>query len=223
VERQDQFTEVVSSSTIYTMDLVKPRLFCNPVNKNGEGINYPSTHLACYGIRPFTSLNRNRNQLLLGDQFGELALDARTRPENFCVPTEDITVSPAGAAVASSPALKALPTAEMGEYGLYRTTRTRGTPKFEPREVNLVDQWIDRDVKLVQPTRFGTEARERTTPQTPYVNSDAKLTCYPVRGFGRFEQREVTIRNEFGQERLTVKKPQLLCVPSEELDGEAAN
>ena len=75
------------------MNLIKPRLFCNPVNKNGEGIDNPSTHLACYGVPLFTTLNRNRFHITPMDQFGELALDLRTRPETFCVPTSDITES----------------------------------------------------------------------------------------------------------------------------------
>jgi hypothetical protein len=198
------------------MNLVKPQLFCNPVNKNGEGINNPSTHLACYRGPLFTTLNRNRFHITPTDQFGELALDLRTRPESFCVPTSDITGSGEQSAGAASPALRALPAAEIDDYTLYRSKRTRRAPRFEPREVNLVDQWIDREVKLTQPLRFGTPAKKDTAPPTDYVNEEAKLTCYPVRKFGKFEKRDVEIQNEFGRERLTVKKPRLLCVPSVE-------
>jgi hypothetical protein len=192
------------------MTLVKPRLFCNPVSKNGEGINDPSTHLACYGVRLFTRLNRDRNQINPTDQFGELALDLRTRPEDFCVPTLDITQSPEQSADSASPVPKALPAVELDDYTMYRSTRTRRTPRFEPREVNLVDQWIDRDVKLVQPSRFATPARFNADP----LNPEAQLTCYPVRRFGKFEKRDVSIQNDFGQQQWTVNRPQYLCVPS---------
>jgi hypothetical protein len=203
----DQFADKL------VMTLIKPRLFCNPVNKNGEGINDPSTHLACYGVPLFTTLNRNRNQITPTDQFGELALDLRTRPENFCVPTLDITQSREQSAGAASPALRALPAVEIDDYTVYRSSRTRRTPRFEPREVNLVDQWIDRDVKLTKPARFGTPAK---FGGSDYVNEEAKLTCYQIRKFGKFKKRDVYIQNEFGQEQLTVRKPQLLCVPSVE-------
>jgi hypothetical protein len=208
VELKNQFTES------FSMTLTKPQLFCNPVNKNGEGINDPSTHLACYGGRLFTTLNRNRFQIIPTDQFGELALDIRTRPESFCVPTLDLTDSGEQSAGAASPALRALPATEIDDYTLYRSKRTRRAPRFEPREVNLVDQWIDRDVKLTQPARFGTPTVTKTNPD--YVNEEAKLTCYPVKKFGKFKKRDVEIRNEFGQQRLTVRKPKLLCVPSVE-------
>jgi hypothetical protein len=49
-----------------------------------------------------------------------------------------------------------------------------------------------------------------------YVNEGAKLTCYPVRKFGKFKKRDVYIQNEFGQQQLTVNRAQLLCVPSVE-------
>jgi hypothetical protein len=87
--------------------------------------------------------------------------------------------------------------------------------------VNLVDQWIDRDVKLTQPARFGTPVKEKTA--LDYANEEAKLTCYPVRKFGKFKKRDVEIQNEFGRQSLTVRKPQLLCVPSVEPVIEAGN
>jgi hypothetical protein len=198
------------------MSLTRPQLFCNPVSKNGEGINNPSTHLTCYGVSLFTTVNRDRNQITPTDQFGELALDLRTRREKFCVPTLEITPPQEQSARAASPVLRALPAVPIDEYAVYRSSRTRRAPRFEPREVNLVDQWIDRDVKLTQPSRFGTPVKDKTVPPSEYINEEAKLTCYPVRKFGRFKKRDVYIQNDFGQQRLTVRKPQLLCVPSVE-------
>ena len=43
-------------------------------------------------------------------------------------------------------------------------------------------------------------------------NTIDHLVCYEIRG--RDERREVLVNNEFGQQPLTVRKPQLLCVPS---------
>jgi len=61
--------------------------FCNPVDKNGEGIPDPTAHLTCYrltdtsGIAPFTPQN-----VATHDQFGDLTL--RVRPiAVLCAPS----------------------------------------------------------------------------------------------------------------------------------------
>ncbi|MBW2693835.1 MAG: hypothetical protein JRE57_14570 [Deltaproteobacteria bacterium] len=38
-------------------------------------------------------------------------------------------------------------------------------------------------------------------------------TCYSLKA-PRFEKRDMEVANQFGQFRLTVKKPNMLCVPS---------
>jgi hypothetical protein len=80
---QDQFETRVGT-------LIKPLLFCNPVDKNGEGILNPSAHQTCYKFQadgsPFVSPTVN-----VLDQFG--ALDLRTiagtcrKADMLCVPT----------------------------------------------------------------------------------------------------------------------------------------
>jgi len=209
VELKDQFGED-------TTKLTKPGLFCNPVNKNGEGINNPSTHLTCYERPLFSSWDPKPEQITATDQFGEWALNLRSKPSTFCVPSLDITDSQQQMTGASSSALLALPATEIDNYNLYWAKTTPRTPKFERREVNLVDQWIDDDVQVIKPLRFGT-------PTENYIDEEAKLTCYKVRKAGKFEKREVDIQNEFGRESLTVKRPYMLCVPSEQLTNEEAN
>ncbi len=208
MEREDQFGAL-------DITLVKPQLFCNPVNKNGEGVNNPTTHLTCYSRPLFSSWSPDPNQITAIDQFGEWALDLRSRPSNFCTPSLDITESQQQTTSASSAALLALPATEIDDYDLYWAKRTPRTPKFERREVNLVDQWIDDDVELIQPMRFGTPSKQ-LGPRYRYINAEAKLTCYKIRNAGKFEKRDVAIENRFGRETLTVKKPYMLCLPSEE-------
>jgi hypothetical protein len=196
--------------------LVRPGLFCNPVNKNGEGISNPSTHLTCYDRALLTKWDRTPEQLTATDQFGEWALDVRSQWLKYCVPSVDVTDLQQQAAGASSSALLALPATEIDDFNLYWAKTTPRTPKFERREVNLVDQWIDDDVEVIRPLRFGTPAKDTPPPSTEYKDEFAKLTCYKIRRAGKFEKRDVTIQNEFGQETLTVKKPYLLCLPSEQ-------
>ena len=73
-----------------TGTLIKPMLFCNPVDKNGEGILNPSAHQTCYKFQAdgMTFQSPTINVL---DQFG--ALDLRTiagtcrKADLLCVPS----------------------------------------------------------------------------------------------------------------------------------------
>ena len=66
--------------------VISPYRFCNPVDKNMEGIGDPTAHLNCYTIttpgQPF------RHQFVtVEDQFGEQHLTL-FRPDSLCVPAE---------------------------------------------------------------------------------------------------------------------------------------
>jgi hypothetical protein len=206
-----------------TIKLARPGLFCNPVDKNGEGIIDPSTHLTCYDRPLLTQWAPTPEQLTATDQFGAWALDVRSQSSAYCVPTADLTDSQQQAAGASSSALLALPATPIDDYNLYWAKTTPRTPKFERREVSLVDQWIDDNAEVIRPLRFANPAVVKTTPTTPFIDKDATLTCYKIKVAGKFEKREVNIQNAFGRESLTVKKPSMLCVPSEQLVDEQAN
>jgi hypothetical protein len=60
----------------------QPEYFCNPVDKNGEGIRRPSEHLTCYKIRA----EKEKRDLLVENQFGEQTLEIQ-KPELLCVPS----------------------------------------------------------------------------------------------------------------------------------------
>ncbi len=57
--------------------------FCNPVDKNGEGINDPTAHLACYRIRG--ELGFSPRDVLVENQFG--AQSVTVQPQTLCVPS----------------------------------------------------------------------------------------------------------------------------------------
>jgi hypothetical protein len=73
-----------------TGTLIKPVSFCNPVDKNGEGILNPSAHQTCYKFQadgsPFTGPNVN-----VLDQFGAIDLQAVAgvcrKADLLCVPS----------------------------------------------------------------------------------------------------------------------------------------
>jgi hypothetical protein len=84
------------------------------------------------------------------------------------------------------------------------------TPKFKKREVNLANQFLEETVLLRKPVRLGVP----TDLNSEGINdADSHLTCYSLRA-PRSNKRDVEVENQFGQFRLTVRKPKMLCVPS---------
>jgi hypothetical protein len=82
VSLDDQFEDTAST-------VVKPELFCNPVDKDEEGIVDPTAHLTCYRLKtdaPFTPRDASTR-----DQFGDLDLDVARgecgRAARLCVPS----------------------------------------------------------------------------------------------------------------------------------------
>ncbi len=68
-------------------EVQRPDTFCNPVDKNGEGINDPEAHLTCYKLRRVKG-GHLRLDVTTEDQFGELDLRVKVgRAETLCVPS----------------------------------------------------------------------------------------------------------------------------------------
>lgn len=67
----------------------KPELFCNPVDKNGEGIRNPTAHLTCYRIKA----DGKKRDVVVGNQFGGQTLEVK-EPELLCVPSDKSDVIP---------------------------------------------------------------------------------------------------------------------------------
>jgi hypothetical protein len=85
VKLGDQFAEYD------TVIVLEPTKFCNPVDKNHEGIIDANAHLLCYtldpGSFPGTSRSFWRRWIETADQFGLLSLRT-SRPRELCVPSE---------------------------------------------------------------------------------------------------------------------------------------
>jgi len=69
----------------------EPKLFCNPVDKNGEGIVNPAAHLTCYEIRG----DGEKRDVVVENQFGRQTLKVE-KPRLLCVPSEKVHVIPRG-------------------------------------------------------------------------------------------------------------------------------
>lgn len=71
--------------------VAKLKLFCNPVDKNREGILNPAAHLTCYEIK--VDEDDKKWQVFIKNQFGEQTLKVN-ESELLCVPSEKIDVTP---------------------------------------------------------------------------------------------------------------------------------
>ncbi len=69
----------------------EPELFCNPVDKNGEGILVPTAHLTCYEIEDEEFDERNVD---ISNQLDDQTLEVED-PELLCVQSEKIAVDEA--------------------------------------------------------------------------------------------------------------------------------
>ena len=80
--------------------------------------------------------------------------------------------------------------------------------------VNLEDQFgVEPGVLVKKPELFCNPV---DTNREGIRNPAAHLTCYKIKADG--EKRDVVATNQFGEQTLEVKKPTLLCVPSEKVD-----
>jgi len=181
-------------------------------------------------IQLFNSWDRTMNQLDVTNQFGDQQLTFQSRPSELCITSADVT--PTSSQSANVSELAALQVTEVDNFDLYRAKTSPRTPRFEKQQVNLVDQWIDSDVEVSRPMRFGAPSCTGPTgddqdipsicPPAKYFNvvfdPNTYLTCYTIRKAPKFEKRDVDINNVFGQQRITVKRPELLCVPTSKAD-----
>jgi hypothetical protein len=176
------------------VEISQPNLFCNAVDKDGEGIDDPAAHLTCYNVKkPRTSVDP---QVISSDSFAQNELRVLRRRTQLCVPSAEV----------GQPA----PTLNLEHFEFYKTKRAPGTPKFDGQDVNLSDQYLDETMSLKKPSRLGVPT---DTDNGGITNSATHLTCYLAQG-SQFKNREVEVVNQFGQLRLSVKKPKMLCVPS---------
>jgi hypothetical protein len=194
-----------------TTTLIKPMHYCNAVDKNGEGIEDPEAHLTCYKAKNPVKINP---QMLTADQFGRQALSVQKQTTRVCVPTmqyedDDEEAMPAAAA-APMPA-------GTDDFDFYKAKTTPGTVKFERRDVSLVDQWINEDVTVTKPERLGVPT---SVDGGGIADPSDQLTCYKITKVSKFKKRNVEIANEFGEFVLTVRKPNMLCVPSTQVGGD---
>jgi hypothetical protein len=188
------------------VNVVRPDAFCNPADRDGEGIGDPSVHLTCYKIRDvrkdeFPAFMRQRVEA--SDQFGAHTLLLR-KIRSLCLPSSK---SPAGE-------IPGPPPTSLDHFKCY-TTRQLGT-KFDSRQVILTDQFNTERVNVVRPEAFCTPVDKNGEG---IADPSVHLTCYKIRDvrgdeFPRFSERRIAEGDQFGTRSLRVEEPRALCLPS---------
>jgi len=71
-----------------TLEVKKPKLLCNPVDKNGEGIIDEENHLLCYDVKSAKDepKHEKRKSVFTNNQFGPEQLDTK-KVKELCVPS----------------------------------------------------------------------------------------------------------------------------------------
>jgi hypothetical protein len=197
---QQQIVTLIDQFKESTTTVVRPTRFCNPVDKNGEGIEDPTAHLLCYKVKepPMAPVD-----VIVNNQFGEQALTV-TRVEQLCVPAEK--------------------NGEQSELNInhfkcYKVKPTPGSPGFQEEIVSLADQFEIKNTRIIKP-RFLCNPVQKN--DEPIVNAGGHLTCYRIKdvpGQPKFTGEEITALDQFGEAGLGTftgdcSKASFVCVPS---------
>jgi len=71
-----------------SFEVKKPFLFCNPADKNGQGIFNVDDHLTCYKVKGPKLLPSNRPKVEVGNQLGTIQLEAK-KAVMLCLPSAE--------------------------------------------------------------------------------------------------------------------------------------
>ena len=169
----------------------EPELFCNPVDKNGEGIFDDTAHLTVYEIDE--EEEEVERLVSITNQFGDQILIVGA-PEFLFVPSEK----------------NGVPSALNLDH--FKCYEAEGDPVNVI--VNLQDQFgVEPVVLVAEPELFCNPVDKNGEG---ILNPTAHLTCYEVDQ--EEEERVVIVANQFGDQILEVEDPEFLCVPSEKTE-----
>jgi hypothetical protein len=109
---------------------------------------------------------------------------------------------------------------EFNHFKAYRVVEG----KFEPKVVELKDQWDGKPikVKVIKPFLFcNPVVKYRKDKKAPIFNERYHLTCYYIdpKGFAS-SPKSIEIQNQFGKRRLYPQQYFVLCVPTDKLGFE---
>ncbi len=179
--------------------VVRANRFCNPVSKNGQEIFDPGGHLKRYRIRdvrgqpPFGGLG-----VLVQNQFGDQGLTVE-RPIGLFVPSRKGSESKPVA---------------LDHYKCYAVQGAQiGEKVTLEDQFDVEDGRVEKASVLEPVTLCNPVAKTVHGVIAPVGDPAWHLVCYAIET-RRFRPRTVIVRNQFGKERVRVREPIELCVPS---------
>lgn len=192
----------------------KPKLFCNPVVKTHDGevteIADDTAHLTGYMLKNLHDDKDDEDEhikrrVTLSNQFGDGQIMIVKKPEYLFVPSEKNGVSS---------------DLNLDHFICYKAKGNRMNAL-----VDLEDQFgMESGIKVKEPKLFCNPVKKThyievpdigdpTTEVTEISNLTAQLACYKIKGDK--QKLDVDVNNQFGLQVVEIKKPKLLCVPSE--------
>ena len=207
---EDQF-----QATVFT---VKKRVaLYNPVDKNGEGILDPETHLVGYKIKRPKGVPKPPKEPIIGikikDQFfDELIVDIKdvNKADRLLVPASKSLTGPAPPLGDSH---------RVDHFLCYRVKLPKGTEFPKDIQVTLTDQFIDPDSELFDLKRPRRLCNPVDKNGEGTKNPENHLICYDVKrseGAPKHEGTVVFLNDQFGEvENWEAKREKELCVPAE--------
>jgi hypothetical protein len=187
-----------------TVQVSSVRLLLTPVEKRrqsrpAEPIQRPEEHQVCYAVSGGASTHgtvRVTNQFETGTT---LRVDG---PSRLCAPASKSLTGP-----------PTVPPADTQHYKCYAV----GQPQAHPEEiVDLVDQFRTERVGVRAAALYclPTAKKRVNRPLEPAPRPDEDLVCYALRRIQTIQVQRPYLRDQFVSQRVRVKAPLYLCVPS---------
>lgn len=173
--------------------IVRPQHFCNPADKDGEGVIDPTAHLTCYQIK---ELKFARREAVVRDQFGEHTL-TYIKPKFLCAPSKRNGVPSA---------------LNMDHFKCYKA---RSKEKVVKRTATIEDDDGNAVVTILKPAQLCNPVDKNGEG---IKNNTRHLLCYAVKASKKqpkhAKQAGLYVNNQFGPGRLDTKKEETVCLPA---------
>ncbi len=193
--------ELIDQFKATTAEVERPERFCNPVDKNGEGMDDPTAHLNCYRL---DEEHFDNVDVIVSNQFGDNQRLTVRRVDSLCVPAiKDEIPSEL----------------DINHYKCYKVLRSRGEKRFEEREVMLEDQFETKRTIVKRPKYLCNPVQKN---DEPVPSPESHLLCYSIkdaRGQAPFDPRPIDVEDQFTPPEVKAvrgdcREVSFLCVPS---------
>jgi cysteine-rich repeat protein len=195
----ERVLDVIDRFDATTVRTIETSALCVPVDVDGRGLVDGTTSLQCMRVRSAGGARSSRRRTVeVENEIANQRLSAR-KLRTVCVPAT------AGGVPSARP---------LDAFTCRPVKRTAGTAAFVERRLALADRFGTRLTRVVKPAEVCTAAG---VAGAGTINDAAELDCYTVKdvaGQPRFAKTTIDAESALGPERLLLRRPSMLCVPS---------